>query len=192
LKLHVSGGVFGIISAYAPHNLKPLSERFQFFSALDGAYRHCSANVGKIIFGDLNSRIGSKRAGEEDFVGAFTFGRAAVHQVEVPNRDLLLETCTSNELCVANTFIPGGPEEKETFLEPGTSWMGPVTEHGHNMLDLMLCSQMVMAKVEQLLSIRSAALATDHYLVKSVIRMERPEKNTKETFSSQCALFIGC
>ena len=49
MKLTVKGGVVGIFSVYASHNLKPLAERFEFFSMLDKEYRRCSANVGKFV-----------------------------------------------------------------------------------------------------------------------------------------------
>ena len=58
LKLNVAGGVVGIFSAYAPHNGKPLPERFNFYATLDEEYRKCSVNMGKYLFGDFNARLG--------------------------------------------------------------------------------------------------------------------------------------
>jgi len=177
VKVKVRGGTFGIITAYAPHNLKPHDERFQFFADLDKEYRTCSVNVGKIVFGDLNSRIGPQRVGEEDVIGEFTFGRAAVHAVEVPNRDLMLEVCSSNALVVANTFIPGTPADKVTFMEAGSLFLGDVTDSGYNMLDLLLCDNATLRNISQLYSERRAALGTDHYLVMSVLNVSKPDAN---------------
>jgi exonuclease III len=183
LKLKVAGGVLGVISAYAPHNLSPLDERFRFFAELGDSFRRCSANVGKFIFGDLNSRIGKQLPGEEHIVGQNSFGRMAVHQVEVPNRDLLFEFCESAGLLIANTFLPGGPEEKVTYMEPGSTYLGEVTEAGYNMLDLLLCDSAMLSKCSSLVSIRTAALGTDHYLVRAVLQFDPPhevaEKCTK-------------
>ena len=64
IKLRVIGGTLGIITAYAPHNMKPLPERFNFYVALDDAYKKCSANQGKVVCGDLNARIGRCQPGE--------------------------------------------------------------------------------------------------------------------------------
>ena len=159
--------------------MKPLSERFQFFCDLDSEFRSCSANVGKVIFGDLNSRIGHKLPGEGSIIGDHTFGRQAVHQVEAPNRDLLLEFCGGNGLLVANTFLPASQEEKVTFMEAGSTFTGPVTEGRYNMLDLLLCDSVFLRRCLSLRSIRDAALATDHYLVKAELHFEMPIKTVK-------------
>jgi hypothetical protein len=168
--MKVSGGIIGIICAYAPRNLKLLPDRFGFFSQLDGAYRSLSGNFGNVIFGDLNARLGNQLPGEDHIIGAHTFGRRAVHEVEVPNRDLLMELCESNSLLVANTFMPGAPDEKVTYAEPGSAPLGTITGNGYNMLDLLLCDQGILQTCTNLASIRGATLATDHYLVKSVLQ----------------------
>ena len=189
LKLKVSGGTLGVITAYAPHNLKTLAERLHFFSGLDRECRLCSANVGRIIFGDLNSRIGARRVADEDVVGRFTFGRAAVHQVEVPNRDLLLEVCLSNALVVANTHVPGAKEDKATFMEAGSTYLGEVTETCYNMLDLLLCDHSTLSRIAVLRTERRAALGTDHFLVKAVVNFDRPlEKERGQTRHRTSAL----
>ena len=35
---------------------------------------------------------------------------------------------------VANTFIPGAPEEKATFIEADFTYLGEVSETGYNMI----------------------------------------------------------
>ena len=174
LRLKVRGGVLGVISAYAPHNLKPLPERFHFFSELDCNFRKCSANIGKFVFGDLNARVGAQMPGEDHIVGPHTFGRRAVHPVEVPNRDLLIEFCEGNGLLLANTFLPGPPDEKTTFVEAGSTYLGDVTESEYNMLDLLVCDAVTLDKCVSLRSYRMAALASDHFLVKAILQFDRP------------------
>lgn len=104
LKVKVPGGAIGLVSAYSPHNIKPLAQRVQFYTELDRAFRHCSVNNGKFIFGDFNARIGKARNREEHVFGPHGFGRETVHEVERPNRDLLLELCGGAGLLVANTL----------------------------------------------------------------------------------------
>jgi len=113
--------------------------------------------------------------GEEDIIGSYTFGRIASHKVEVPNRDLLVEFCKGSSLKVANTFVPGPPDSKATFIEPGFSFLGEVTQPGYNMLDLLLCDPATLCRIQKLHSVREAALGTNHYLVKVVLQFERPE-----------------
>ena len=178
MKLRVANGTLGILTSYAPHNLKPLSERFDFYVQLDDAYRKCSANAGRFIFGDLNARIGERRSGEEDVVGEFSYGREAVHVVDVPNRDLLLEACHGLNCVVANTFVQAAPEEKVTFMESGAAPLGPVTLEKYNVLDLILCRSDSLALIEDIRSVRQAALGTDHYLVKCTLEVLEAARNT--------------
>ena len=56
-------------------------------------------------FGDFNARIGQRRPGEEEVLGEHCFGREAMYQVEIPNRDLLLEFCSNRKLIVGNTLL---------------------------------------------------------------------------------------
>lgn len=168
------------MTAYAPHNLHPLADRFNFYVGLDECYRKLSANVGKMVVGDLNARLGNQLPGENLIIGPFTFGRRAVHLVEVPNRDLLLEFCESNSTLVANTCLPGTPEEKATYIEPGHTYLGAVSEQSHNMLDLFLWDSVTFGRCTDITNIRKAALGTDHYLIKSVFSFEPPETQKKK------------
>ena len=63
VKLKVLGGVVGILTAYAPHNLKPLAERHDFYVQLDAVYRSCAGNKGRYILRDFNARIGPSLPG---------------------------------------------------------------------------------------------------------------------------------
>ena len=93
LKLRMRSNTIGVVGAYAPHNLRPLQERIDFFNELDKEYRCCRANYFKCVLGDLNSRVGLAKLGEDDVVGSFGWGREAMREVEAPNRELLLEVC---------------------------------------------------------------------------------------------------
>ena len=133
-----------------PTQFETTGYAFGVFSKLDAEYRKCSANSGKFIYGDWNARVGPQLPGEELVVGEYACGRPAVHVVEVANRDLLLELCTGLELCVSNTFIPGQFADKATFMEVGTTSADPISEHTHNIWDLMVCSLVFLAQLESL------------------------------------------
>jgi hypothetical protein len=77
---------------------------------------------------------------------------------------------------VANTFKPGTPEEKATFAEAGSTYLGEVSATGYNMLDLFLCDAASMQRCRSLYSVRDAALATGHFLdqVKAVFEFGLP------------------
>ena len=97
MKLHVAGGCAALVGVYAPRNLKPLEERQSFYDSLEEHLDKIKANVCKLVFGDLNARLGQRRTREEDILSDYCFGREAQHQVEVPNRDLLVEFCVGRQ-----------------------------------------------------------------------------------------------
>ena len=166
LKMRTDKGKVGIFSVYAPHNLRAQDERLQFYLDLTRLYTSCSANVAKVILGDYNARLGMRKVGEEDVIGPFSVGREAAHSVAIPNRDLLLEFCFEHDLVISNTFHEACPEQKFTFREIGCAPSAPVSSRTHAMVDLVLISRDNFGLVSDLLSIKEAALATDHFLVR--------------------------
>ena len=73
VKLQCDGEKLALICAYAPHNLKPAEEKWKFYDALDARYSCVATNGPKLIFGDMNARIGHCRRGEEDVIGQYGF-----------------------------------------------------------------------------------------------------------------------
>ena len=97
-----------------------------------------SLNGPKLVFGDLNALIGQHQIGEDDVLGDFCFGRIVQHQIDTPNRDLLLEWCQSSAMIITNTFCPQPQEKLVTYHEPHVGPADPVYETGFAMLDFFL------------------------------------------------------
>jgi len=186
IKVRSPAGAVGIVNGYAPHNGKPLDERLNFYVSLDQTFRTLSVNSHKLIVGDLNARLGRAHPGEDEIIGPWHFGQEAVGEVEVPNRDLLVEFCYATDLIVANTFKNVVEEEKVTYMEPGSAPMGPVTSKKYAMLDLILCDGKSLDDLKELKSNRAATLATDHFLVAFVVNcrggeaFQRASKRSKK------------
>jgi hypothetical protein len=117
VKLNVKNGCVGLICCYAPHNLRPFDERAQFYVDLGRIWGRTSVNAGRFLFGDFNARIGQARLGEEHAFGPYGYGLEAQHQVEVPNRDLLFDFCTSYNYAVGNMMQWTPPGQKATFAD---------------------------------------------------------------------------
>ena len=96
IKLKCNGEKLSLICVYAPHNMKPMDEKWAFYDKLSDHYQQIAVNGPRLIFGDLNARLGQRRPGEQDVLGDYCFGREASHKVEVANRDLLMEFCWSH------------------------------------------------------------------------------------------------
>ena len=85
LKLRVQDGVAVLFSVYAPHNMKDLASRMNFYDCLHELYHKTSVNGPVLIFGDLNARLGTRHPGEDEVMGAHGYGREISSKVEVPN-----------------------------------------------------------------------------------------------------------
>ena len=179
LKLKCAGGRFAIFSAYAPHNMRSLDERWAFYEELGNHWQRVSVNGAKLIFGDFNARLGNCRPGEEDIVGPYCCGREAAHKVEVPNRDLFMDFCWSRQLCLANSFSQVPLEQRVTYHEPAVTPMGDVS-HGFSMLDFLVTPSDFLDQVVSVCSDRSAALASHHFPVVTSLQMGIPVTAPRE------------
>ena len=72
-------------------------------------------NGPKYVFGDFNARIGHTKPVEDQVFGQFGFGREAVHAVEMPRRELLLEFCSGLQYTVGNMCMQTPDSQKVTF-----------------------------------------------------------------------------
>eukprot|EP00959_Pyramimonas_sp_CCMP1952_P220087 4601557-Pyramimonas_sp.AAC.1 len=136
-----------------------------FWNALDTEFRTCSATAGKLIMGGVSARVGHADAGESTRIVPFTWGRRALHQVDVPNRNLLMEFCFGLELRLANTYFERPLEDAVAFMVAGARPLGPITEGKYNILDYIMCDAPTLVHMRKLETHRGAALATDHYLM---------------------------
>ena len=172
VKLRVPKGCCYIFCIYAPHNGYPLDVRMQFYDDLEKSIRNTSANGPRFIFGDFNARIGKRRPNEEGILGEHCFGREAVHRVEVPNRDLLLEFCISNSYIIGNTFLPGDAAQKVTYFEPCASPFQDITPCKFSMLDLLLLPARCAKRLITGWSDRYACIASHHFPFTSVLDVQ--------------------
>ena len=169
-----------IISAYAPHNGLPYDVRVKFYHDLSLLHRQCSVGRTRVFtFGDFNARIGSQGIGEGTVFGPHSFGNQVSRTADVSNRELLLEYCLGHEICVSNTFAETPASQKVTFFTPGTHPFAPIDERKFALLDLVLCRLTELVNVQGVQSVRTAALATDHFLVICQIRCELEPRVSK-------------
>ena len=165
LKLRTSGGKVALISAYAPHAGRPFEERFGFFQQLCGFWRSISVNGPRICFGDFNSRLYCKLAGEEDHIGQFYFqNRMATLRPDL-NRFLLLEFCACASVQIANTFVDLPLDKIVTYRELASKPMDAITPATFAQLDLVLIETKWKHRVISIQSTREVALASHHFLL---------------------------
>ena len=69
IRLRIPRGRFSVTTVYAPHNLADTDAKLQFYESLQAHLRSFSVNGPQIIAGDLNARLGQRRALENNFLG---------------------------------------------------------------------------------------------------------------------------
>ena len=171
MRVKISGGCSALFCIYAPHNLRPLPERVQFYDDLEVHTDKVSVNGSRWFWGDFNARIGQRQAGEDSILGPYCFGRSAVHAVEVSNRDLLLEFCASRRLLVTNTLLDLPDHQNITYYEVNAKPMDPITFDRFNILDLCLVEATDENRVLSIQSDRFAAIASHHFPVVGLLDM---------------------
>ena len=174
MKVRVPHGQIALINAYAPHAGYPFDARQSFFEELRHMVRKTSVNGMKLVMGDLNARIHRRLPGEDDFLGDFVFGSSGANLPLGSNRELLLELCASDSLCVSNTFFDHSAENQVTFRNAGIPPMQHVTPTDFATLDLCLVPQSQLHDVLNVYSCRAEPLASQHFLVVSEINCNIP------------------
>lgn len=183
LKLKCKYGKAAIVSAYAPHNERPIDERTQFFSNLASFYSSISVNGLKLIVGDLNSRLYTRYAGEEQIIGNHFFESTRSRISMNANRFLLTEMCTSCNLAVANSFFDVPVENQVTYFDIGQYAMADVDQKSFAQLDILLCPQDCINKINSCYSDRLVALSSHHFLVKASINMQLDRTTSSNEFT---------
>ena len=143
-----------------------------FYDDLERSLEITSSNGPRFIFGDFNARIGQRRPNEDDVLGEYCFGREAVHKVEVPNRDLLMEFCLSRSRVVGNTFLPNADDQKVTYFEPWARPLEDITPSKFAMLDLVLLPASCSHRLITGYSDRSCSIASHHFPFTSVLDVQ--------------------
>ena len=111
-----------------------------------------------LILGDFNARVGKDHSTYEGVIGKFGKGN------KNSNGDLMLNFCTQRGLCITNTF----------FLQPEKNfftWMHPRSKHFH-LLDYIVTRRADFSDVLSTKAMRGAECSTDHYMVRSQIRLQ--------------------
>ena len=145
LRVHTSKGPLMIFSIYASTLQADDGVKNDFYQLLAQEIEKVPRTETVIILSDFNATVG--RAFESwNGVGNMN-----------DNRQLVLELCASQDLCITNTFFEGNISRK-------TSWRHPRSGYWHQ-LDLVLTRRCNLKEIQHTRSYQSAECDTDHSLV---------------------------
>ena len=150
-----------IISAYAPTMTNPDEVKDRFYEELDSLIS--SARSGKLILlGDFNARVGTDSQAWHGVLGEHGIGNCN------SNGQLLLRTCASHDLAIANTMFRLPTRNK-------TSWMHPRSKHWH-LIDYVIVRAEDRRDVRLVKAMCGADCWTDHRLIISKMNLHIQSK----------------
>ena len=146
-----------IIQVYAPHNEKDDEEKDQFYQELQEVIEGCNKNDITIVMGDLNAKVGRDNSGFERTMGVHGLG------IRNDNGERLCEFGQLNGLVIVGTLFP----HKEIHKAAWVSADGRT----RNQIDHLLIGGQWRTSVQDSRVYRGADNNSDHYLVKTNIKL---------------------
>lgn len=146
------------IQCYAPTEAAELSTKESFYDLLGRVLTTVHRGDIVIMMGDFNAQVGADNTSVVNTMGKHGLGRLT------ENGELLLETCTTNNLVIGGTLFPHPRVHKVTWVSPDGR-----TE---NQIDHITISRKWRGSLLDVRNKRGADIASDHHLVLATIRIK--------------------
>ena len=148
-----------IIQVYAPTEEAEEEIKDTFYEQLQDVMNEVPNYDMKILMGDFNAQISDARDGFQNVIGPFGSARIANN-----NGERLISFCSINGMCVGNTLFQHKRIHKNTWRSPNGSVF--------NEIDYICISKKWRTALQDVRSCRAADVGTDHYLLKSKIKLK--------------------
>lgn len=146
------------IQCYAPTEAAELSTKESFYDLLGNVLKTVPRGDIVIMMGDFNAQVGPDNTNVESTMGKHGLGRLT------ENGEMLLDTCTTNNLVIGGTLFPHPRVHKVTWVSPDG-----ITE---NQIDHITISRKWRGSLLDVRNKRGADIASDHHLVLATIRIK--------------------
>ena len=158
-----------MIKVYAPTMTYANEEKEAFYQALASVVDHVNVVDKLLILGDFNAQVGKDHTTYSDMIGKFGKGN------KNSNGELLLNVYTQRHLCITKTYF--SQPDKNYF-----TWMHPRSKHYH-LLDYVITHKADLADILSTKVMQGAECSTNHYLVRSCLRIKvaHPRCKTSST-----------
>ena len=148
-----------IVQVYAPTEEADHTDKDDFYEQLQDTLNRVPNHDVVILIGDLNAQIHRNREGLEHVIGPHGTARRTNDNGE---RFILL--CSTNNLCIMNTFYQHRSVHKKTWKSPN----GTI----QNEIDYICMSKRWKTAVDDVRTFRGADIGSDHHLIKAKIRIK--------------------
>ena len=158
LCLETRKGKAHFISAYAPTLDASSEDKDKFYDSLRVVVSSIPKGDALFLLGDFNARVGQDHSSWPDCLGHHGIGNMN------DNGERLLQFCSSNGLCITNTYFTLKHCHK-------VSWRHPRSKHWHQ-LDFVITRKTELQSVKITRALQSADCSTDHSLIFSKVKLE--------------------
>jgi len=163
-----------MIHAYAPTNDADEVTKEDFYGKLQEVAEQVHKHDMLIITGDMYAKVGNLVNGLGRVMGQHGLGTVN------DNGERLKEFCDFNEMVITGTVFPHKEIHKQTWVSPDG--------RTKNQIDHTLVNRKFRTSVLDTRATRSADVASDHYLVRSTIRLKLKRapvtKSTQKKFDT--------
>ena len=163
-----------MIHVYAPTNNADEQTKEDFYGKLQEVTEQVHNHDMLIITGDTSAKVGNLFNGLERVMGRHGLSSAN------DNGERLKEFCDFNEMVITGTVFPHKEIHKQTWVSPDG--------RTKNQIDHTLVNRKFRTSVLDTRAMRSADVASNHYLVRSTIRLKLKRapatKSTKKRFDT--------
>ena len=148
-----------IVQVYAPTEEAEQADKDNFYEQLQDTLNRVPSHDVLILIGDLNAQIDSHRGGLEHVIGPHGTARRTNDNGK---RFMLL--CSTNSLCIMNTFFQHRSVHKKTWKSPN----GTI----QNEIDFICMNKRWKTAVNDVRTFRGADVGSDHHLIKAKIKIK--------------------
>ena len=194
LRLKIHGGMLTVLSVYAPHNGIDYDIRHTFYHSLQDHIRRTTENSTSYVLGDFNARLLQRKAGEEDIIGPHLYETTDGNVNDATsNRYLLVESCISSDLVIANTFFDHPNEKKVSYRDLGVHPMADIEGVAFAQLDHVLCHQRFLHTILDSWTCREEPINSQHFLmiVETTLQFTVGEQRKKKALDKRALKQTG-
>ena len=149
-----------VVVCYAPTEVSGVDEKDEFYQTLEDVLQKSHKHDVRMVIGDFNARVGSKREGYEQVLGPH-----AMHEQPNDNGARLLDACASNDLTIGGSLFPHKLIHKYT-------WTSNAGNKPRAQLDHILISRCWRRSMLDCRTYRSADISSDHELLVAKVKLK--------------------
>lgn len=160
-----------LINVHSPTEETETEKKERFYEDLDDVLSKLPKFDVKIIFGDLNAKIGREQWNVP------VAGKESLHEKTNKNGQLLIDFAASRDMVVKSTMLQRREIHKITWISPD--------QKTRNQIDHLIVNKLHAQCIHKVRSYRGADIGSDHILLKAKVMQMIPDLTRKNKVKSK-------